>query len=213
MVLPRRARRRVTRRKFVYVIRHGEAEHNVDKAFLKCRDTQLTAKGRRQALALKRYIANLNPDVLVTSPVLRALQTSKGIGFKGRTVVVPDAREMAGWQANCPIEPKRGASGDLAGQFGDYDWSLALRDVKGLSSIEKYKSKEYQRTNAKVLRRARRLTKYLEKLPETKIVLVSHGEFLMHLTGDGYMDNCEVRAYKVAGGEWRRSRLNLTRGV
>merc|ERR1712151_586717 len=105
---------------------------------------------------------------------------------------------------------RRGFQGDLATQFGKFDWSLALRDASGPSGIGKYLQREYQRRgDYKIRRRAQRMTRFLERLPGSRVVLVSHGEFLMHLTGDSYMDNCEVRAYKLSLGCWRRSRLRI----
>eukprot|EP00928_Gymnodinium_smaydae_P009765 TRINITY_DN13657_c0_g1_i1.p1 TRINITY_DN13657_c0_g1~~TRINITY_DN13657_c0_g1_i1.p1 ORF type:complete len:221 (+),score=28.43 TRINITY_DN13657_c0_g1_i1:105-767(+) len=216
MVLPatrgaKGQKRRTCQAKTVHVIRHGEAQHNVEHRFLDVRDTVLTPQGVRQARALRAVMQQLRPEVAVTSAVLRALQTTKAMGFRGPTVVAPDAREVASCPANLPLTLRRKSlSGKkLARRFKDYDWSMVLKDVRAAGGARKY-ARNIKRadfaTSASLRRRARKFTRYLEARPEESIVLVSHGEFLMELTGDRYMDNCEVRSYRVHRGIWRRLR-------
>merc|ERR1719188_2668317 len=79
--------------KLVCIIRHGEAQHNVSDSFLSKRDTRLTARGRQQAIALRKVFANLKTQVVLTSPILRAMQTVTAMAPAVPTVVVPNARE------------------------------------------------------------------------------------------------------------------------
>lgn len=198
--------------KLVHVIRHGQAQHNVDMKYLARRDTQLTCEGLMQARALRRVLSRLKPDVAVTSAVLRALQTTRAMGFRGRgVVVVPEARELGGHAANAPVDPRRATSGDLRRDFGKYDWSLALREAKACKERrgtlpQARDTASRWELSADVHRRARRLTRFLASRPEKSIALVSHGEFLMELTGDTYMGNCELRTYRVYRGKWLRVR-------
>lgn len=67
-------------------------------------DTKLTKRGHRQAKSLQQLLPKLKPQVAITSAILRALQTTRGIGFEGPTVVVPEAREVGGWPANSPMD-------------------------------------------------------------------------------------------------------------
>ncbi|CAE7945990.1 tnc-2 [Symbiodinium sp. KB8] len=88
--------------------------------------------------------------------------------------VSAEAREVAGWPANAPIDTKRALAGDLESQFGRYDWSLA---VKGCAPSG-HSAQEW------------------ERLVQIK---VSHGEFLQHLTSDKYMQNCLLAASVKCG--------------
>ncbi|CAJ1385901.1 unnamed protein product [Effrenium voratum] len=197
MVLLKRAKLKAkAQAKLVHVIRHGEAQHNVQKKFLLKQDTKLTKRGWRQAKSLQKLLPKLKPEVALTSGVLRALQTTRGIGFRGRTLVVPEAREVGGWPANEPVETRRALAGDLESRFGRYDWSPCAACGP---------RNRWEKTS-EVKERARRLTKYLERQPEGRLLLVSHGEFLEKLTGDKYMDNCEVRTYSLSRGKWQRLR-------
>ena len=63
-------------KKRVILIRHGQAEHNVDRANLGKRDVQLTERGRMQAAAIRARVKKLGAEVVLTSPVLRTLQTT-----------------------------------------------------------------------------------------------------------------------------------------
>jgi broad specificity phosphatase PhoE len=213
MVLPRRSRAPVKKpvtgpqAKVVHVVRHGEAQHNVSDAFSSKRNTQLTAKGKRQARSLRCKLQKLKPQAVITSPLLRAMQTARAMTPSTPTVVVPDARERILRRTHLcdlPVDPRRF---QLSRQFGGMDWSLA----RGVGSC-KYQ-KEIMDTDtaswANVKRRGRRLTRYLLGRPEASLAVVSHGGFLMGLTGDSYMDNCEVRTYLVTGGrhaKWKRVR-------
>lgn len=194
----------------MHVIRHGESQHNVCKTFLRHYDTRLTKRGLDQAKSLRRVLNKLRPQVAVTSDILRALQTTRGIRFRAPTVVTPDARERAGWPCNGPIDSRRAIAGDLSRQFGAYDWSMVLPAAMEASEVRKSLVEESNHFDweekPKVMSRALNLTRYLEGRPEQNIALVSHGEFLEQLTGDDYMGNCEVRTYKLLNGEWRRLR-------
>ena len=67
------------RKKRVIVVRHGEAEHNVDPNALQRRDTSLTSLGHEQAKGLRALLEPFAPVAVVTSPTLRTLQTAVGM--------------------------------------------------------------------------------------------------------------------------------------
>jgi broad specificity phosphatase PhoE len=179
----------------------------VSDACLEKRNTQLTARGKRQARSLRRNIQKLKPEAVITSPIRRAMQTARAMAPRTPTIVVPDARERIACRSHLcdlPVDPKRYRQSK---QFGGMDWSLA----RGVGSC-KYQ-KEIVDTDltswANIKRRGRELTRYLLRRPESSLAVVSHGGFLMRLTGDSYMDNCEVRTYLVTGGRharWKRMR-------
>jgi len=215
--------------KLVHVVRHGEAQHNVCDGFLRRHDTHLTARGRRQARSLKQVLKHLKPELAVTSDVLRALQTTQLMGFNGPVIVTPHAREAGGWPANEPIDASRAVSGDLKDQFGGYEWSHVLYEGESVRRCKQKKCKQIPAVDKEVVAttalvdpaapvkwephrklkmRAQKLAEFLETRLESNIVLVSHGEFLERMTDDTYMDNCEVRTYKLLHGKWRRMKLH-----
>lgn len=60
----------------LYLIRHAESENNAKPIHERIEDPPITDLGRQQAQRLAAWIETLPIDVLITSPVLRALQTT-----------------------------------------------------------------------------------------------------------------------------------------
>lgn len=194
--------------KLVHVVRHGEAEHNVDARMLKRRDTILTPKGRAQADALRTKMQELAPEVVLTSPILRALQTTAGFVDKGTPViVVPDARERVSRRSHLcemPLNPETFVMGGE--ELLSFDWSLVREAIESAGGgcarwEEELKACDLE-GDCRIEERGRRLSAYLEQRPEATICLVSHGGFLEYLTKDYYMGNCELRTYALSGGRW-----------
>ena len=63
----------------LYLIRHAESENNAKPVHNRVEDPPLTAVGRLQAQYLSQWMSTLKCDMLITSPVLRALQTTRQI--------------------------------------------------------------------------------------------------------------------------------------
>lgn len=204
--------------KVVHVVRHAQAEHNVSHVAELRRNTSLTATGRMQLVAARAHIRNLvpRPEVVLSSPVLRALQTTNGVAPEMvPRVVVTDARErVANPEALCelPMDRTRLRSPRLS--FAEFDWTGHDSAMAQAGSVEAWEAAaiadDYDHEaegecKKRIKKRARRLTSYIEARPEQTLLLVSHGGFLMYLTKDEYMDNCEVRSYTVQDGRWRRS--------
>ncbi len=63
----------------LYLIRHAESENNAKPPHDRIEDPPITAVGRLQAAHLAAWVATLKIDTLITSPVLRALQTTRHI--------------------------------------------------------------------------------------------------------------------------------------
>lgn len=58
----------------IYLVRHGEVSHNVLKHY-STRDEDLTDIGIQQALELRNKIKNIKFDIVISSPLLRAIHT------------------------------------------------------------------------------------------------------------------------------------------
>lgn len=60
------------------IVRHPETEANVNGQFVGQGESPFTDEGRRQARRLPRKIARFEPDLLWSSPLLRALSVAEG---------------------------------------------------------------------------------------------------------------------------------------
>lgn len=201
--------------KIVHVIRHGEAAHNIDKHCERQRNTALTEAGRQQAHSLQSIAMSPPPEVVLTSPILRALQTTNALfddHFRqlfpaSLTIhVVPDARERISKPEHlCELPlPSPAAAPQGSGDFSTYDWSLVMTAHGGNVEAWEQLLQTTDADKANIDLRAKRLSDYIESRSETTFCLVSHGAFLMRLTGDDYMRNCEMRTYELKGGVWMR---------
>lgn len=63
--------------KHLYFVRHGESELNARHIFAGQIDTPLSAVGREQAKAAGRQAGGLSIDIIVSSPLQRALETAR----------------------------------------------------------------------------------------------------------------------------------------
>ena len=61
----------------LYVTRHGETQWNVENRVCGVTDVELTEQGRRQARALAGRVRGLAVDRIISSPMKRALETSR----------------------------------------------------------------------------------------------------------------------------------------
>ncbi len=63
----------------LYLVRHAESENNAHPPHRRVEDPSLTRRGRLQAEHLASWTRTLRIDVLITSPFLRTLQTTRRI--------------------------------------------------------------------------------------------------------------------------------------
>lgn len=61
----------------LYLVRHAESENNAKPLHARVEDPPLTTIGRMQAGHLANWLSSLAYDTLITSPVLRALETTR----------------------------------------------------------------------------------------------------------------------------------------
>lgn len=63
----------------LYLIRHAQSQNNARPVYCRVEDPPLTAVGRLQTQYLAGWVLECEFDMLVTSPVLRAVQTTRAI--------------------------------------------------------------------------------------------------------------------------------------
>ncbi len=171
----------------IVFIRHGEAEHNVllkEKRYADAkalRDPHLTELGKAQAAALGEKLAGRHFDRIISSPLIRALETTR-IVFSDKFAsveILSDVAEHGG--GACDL----GSDTDiLQGLFGEtitnwlapnwFDEFVAETDEHYLARMENVKNR-------------------LSKQNDETIAVVTHGNFLRKLLNlKGSIQNCEV---------------------
>ena len=73
----------------LYVVRHGEVNHNLLKIYSN-QDEDLNDNGVNQAEELKNEIFNLDYDVIISSPLIRARHTANIINSNNKKIIIDD---------------------------------------------------------------------------------------------------------------------------
>lgn len=76
----------------VLLIRHGQTEWNVLKKVQGKADVELNEKGIEQATSIKTYLNNQRIDLILCSPLTRAIQTAKIINKERNIPILIDER-------------------------------------------------------------------------------------------------------------------------
>jgi probable phosphoglycerate mutase len=63
----------------IFLLRHGETEWNAARRLQGQSDSPLTEAGRAQLPAVARRVAALDPDVIISSDLGRAMETARGV--------------------------------------------------------------------------------------------------------------------------------------
>jgi probable phosphoglycerate mutase len=63
----------------LYVARHGETDYNVQKRYSGSTDVPLNAVGEQQAKNIAEKLADIDIDIIISSPLFRALKTAQMI--------------------------------------------------------------------------------------------------------------------------------------
>jgi len=73
----------------VYIVRHGQVSHNVLKQY-NIIDEDLTEFGISQAEELRNKIKNINFDIIISSPLIRAKHTADIININNKKIIYDD---------------------------------------------------------------------------------------------------------------------------
>lgn len=155
--------------KYLYVVRHGECEGNVDPA-LRGPDSPLTEKGIAQAKETARRLAHTPAEVILSSPMLRAQDTAHIIAqeIDKEVVTTESAHEI-----EFPAAFKHTS-------VFDEEFNRAFKrmffegDGEDVRDGEKF---------SEIVSRAESVLEYVLKRQERHVVLVSHGRFLRIIAG------------------------------
>ena len=177
----------------VLCIRHGESTFNaaaraaaIDPLHF---DARLSAIGREQVRQARTAVLRYPVELVITSPLTRALQTTAGLfddhPSAPRIEVSALVRERVENSCDLGRSPIELAAEFPSLQFAHLDgvWWHAdgVADHRGVC-IEPV---------AVVQARVAEFRSYLSSRPESVIAVVGHGTFLSYLTGT-FLDNCDV---------------------
>ena len=141
--------------KHLYFVRHGESVLNVQRLFAGQLDTPLTERGREQAHATGEELRGLGINVIVASPLVRALETAQiiagDIGYLADRIIVNDVF-------------KERFLGNLQGKSWD-SFDETANDDNGVE------------TDEALLERAHAGLALLQGIEADTVLLVSHGSF------------------------------------
>lgn len=195
---------------------------------------KLQADEAKQKVAKLLRALQEEQALIVTSNLVRAVETALRVAPADSEVIVqPLVRErianqhdepseldsLSRWAADQLVEMEDGRrlSLDLYEQeVQDSDHAAYIQRcweedcvprVKGSSPASGCSGWTDKENKENLQARAHKLVKWLEELPAQLIILVSHGAFIQRVTADkDYMDNCEVRAYRLHKQEFFRDK-------
>ena len=182
--------------KTLFLIRHGQSIANRDyDESINYRDAGLTEQGIAQAKALQKELELAQLDLVVVSPLTRALQTCQNAlppSYSGPILVLPDIAEVCSSYYSCGqkrsvVQPK----------FPDtFDWTnVPMDDIWWWQYDHKHRGE----TNEYQMKRIENFRKFIKERPEKRIAVFSHGDYLYEfLEGKrSYLANCQVTTYKI----------------
>jgi probable phosphoglycerate mutase len=141
----------------IWLIRHGETEWSKSGQHTGTTDIPLTDDGRKQATALAPVLACQTFDLVLTSPMNRAIETCRLAGLSGRAQVEPELHE---W--NYGIYEGR-TTPDIREEVPDWSvWTSPIPEGESLADVG---------------RRAQALIDTLLATNATNIALFSHAHF------------------------------------
>ena len=179
--------------KEVYLIRHGQSEANValdldNPNFYY--DAKLTSLGKEQAQDTQKKLKNLDFDLVLCSPLTRALQTFTLIfpNLSQEAVILPFVRE----HSLCSSEVGRQPS-ILAKEFPEFKFDN-LKNFWWNNNIYIDEKKIIFESMEDLDKRVLIFKKWIQNRGEKKIALVSHGTFISRII-NYLLNNCEFEIW------------------
>ena len=172
----------------VYIVRHGEVPHNALKQYNN-ENEDLNENGIRQANELKEKIKNINYDIIISSPLLRAKHTAQIINVNNKKILIND-------------KLKERDPGDLSGK----PLTVTNRD-----EYWNYNTTIRYGTSENIREFFKRIYNFLEDLKKEdyeSVLIVAHSGVSKAFSGyfEGIKDgmflnrglrNCEIKEYKI----------------
>ncbi|OLL24810.1 putative phosphatase [Neolecta irregularis DAH-3] len=176
----------------IYIIRHGQAEHNLGERYY-IPDPPLTPLGESQARALHEMFDHIPIELIVSSPLLRTMQTViLGLNYDQSPVIVhPKCQESNSFPCDCG-QPTR----TLRKLYEAYSFKLDL-------CVPPYPAKIDIYDPSMLDERTKQVRQWLRERKENVIVVVGHADFMrsiLQLPNEPIL-NCESRLVHF-NSEW-----------
>jgi broad specificity phosphatase PhoE len=175
----------------IHLIRHGEALHNVDRAYPH-RDPPLTQAGE---VATRKITLPARPDLILVSPMTRTIQTAMN--------VFPFLREEGPWSTPVQIWPDLREAHDAVCNKGLSRASIQAAfpqfDFSACSDEWDYAPHTIQRATERAGRVRARLAALSTTYPN--IAVITHRGLIAFLVKGPRFNVCEVRQYRAATKE------------
>lgn len=157
-------------KKQIYLIRHGQSEHNV-KPIFQGLNVSLTTHGHNQADYVAKRMAKLEFEMIISSPQQRALQTAQAISNLTKKPLTTSDLFVE------RIKPTSINDKPYTDEKATNIWRKWEESIAG-NVPEKIEDGE---TQAEIIERAENALQYLLKRKEKHIAVVTHGYFLRTL--------------------------------
>lgn len=205
--------------KTIYVVRHGEGIHNVGALSslgagmddIRYADSPLTARGEGQADAIAARIADINPDLIVSSPMTRALQTClracHKLGGERKVVIHKGLTERLGWACDvgspASVLKEKFPGVDFGGLEEVWWWRQGEGEGSVAESVEKLANGKVGDGDGGVepevdlMARVDDVKRWIIEREERTVVVFAHAVLLSRLLADGkdmgpWLENCEI---------------------
>lgn len=172
----------------LYIVRHGEVPHNALKQYNN-ENEDLNENGIKQANELKEKIKNINYDIIISSPLLRAKHTAQIINVNNKKILIND-------------KLKERDPGDLSGK----PLTVTNRD-----EYWNYNTTIRYDTSENIREFFKRIYNFLEDLKKEdyeSVLIVAHSGVSKAFNGyfegikdgmflDRGLKNCEIKEYEI----------------
>lgn len=184
------------RHKELLLVRHAEAQHNASwSSHASTRDPELTERGVEQARLLGNHPRVARRDLLVVSPMRRAIETA--VAAFGET---PSCHTRV---VISPLHTERCAKRAAACNSGSPKSELVarfpfMRAWEGFDELAEAWTPTVESDRAWKTERVPAFLNWIERQPEDKVVVIGHGAFFSHSSLAGrFLSNCEIHELRL----------------
>ena len=203
--------------KVLHFVRHAQGFHNVDAEISKRPeglDARLTDEGQRQCAVLAAQVGALMPDLIVSSPLTRTMQTTalcfgKQLAAGVPLIALESVRETVNYlcDARRPLSvivdevQAAGVNVDTSGCTHEHDelWAAYERQH---GSQQAFGGHRESADLPAIAERARAAFAWLGARPEQEIVVVSHSAFYWNVLNMARVSRGAVPAIVDFGGDF-----------
>ena len=175
---------------YIYGIRHGQTDWNVEHKLLSTTDIPLNAVVIEQCKEAEKVVKNLNYDLVICSPKTRTKMTAQIVNSKGIEVIYDDRL----------IERNARSIEGIDVSTFDYQawWTLGKDEYQDSETIEECKTRVYEF-----------LDEIKEKYKDKNVLIVTHNGIcrMIHSYFNGFprngrifntgFNNAEIRIYEI----------------